>query len=81
MDFVEETGKRQNNYQSNSPGPLSILLISRNNLSRGLRARAETSEHMCTAVFDTASLNFFCGTHTLTVQINPFCEHVGTFLE
>ena len=44
LDFVDETGKRKKkNYQANSTGPVCILQIFGNNLSRGFRVRAETS--------------------------------------
>ena len=43
LDFVEETEKRKKIHQANSPGPVCILQIFGNNLSRGFRVRAETS--------------------------------------
>ena len=41
LDFVVETEKRKKNPQPNSSGPVCILQIFENNLSRGFQVRAE----------------------------------------
>ena len=43
LDFVEGTEKRPKKL-ANSLGPICILQIFRNNLRRGFRVRAETSD-------------------------------------